>query len=152
MIDQRAQDGGRGSAAERTDERPVIIAGLPLPAAVTGAHPRGVVEKVLGPCKHENLTILGLAAGVCLHVVDPSECAFRGYAGRIIVRRADLFNDAAGNAASRVDCEGASASPRALRPLLSPPAVTSRAPAHSRYPERIRGWYDRKRTKASAPH
>jgi hypothetical protein len=52
MIDQRPQDrGGRGSA-EWADESPVILAGPPLPAAVTGGYPRGAVEKVLGPGKH----------------------------------------------------------------------------------------------------
>src|SRR5450759_2434598 len=46
MVDQRPQDGGGGSSAERTDESPVIVAGPPLPAAVAGGHPRGLVEKV----------------------------------------------------------------------------------------------------------
>ena len=52
MIDQRPQDGGGGSTAERADERPVIVAGPPLPAAVAGGHPGGVVEQMLGPGKH----------------------------------------------------------------------------------------------------
>jgi hypothetical protein len=55
VIDQRPQDRGRGCAAERADKRPVILAGLPLPAAVAGAHPRGVVEKVRRPGQHEIL-------------------------------------------------------------------------------------------------
>jgi hypothetical protein len=48
VIDQRPQNGGGGRSAERADEGPVIVAGLPSPAAVTGGNPRGVVEKVLG--------------------------------------------------------------------------------------------------------
>src|SRR4030081_1416474 len=46
MIDQRPQDGGGGGAAERADKRPVIVAGPPLPAAVAGGHPRGLVEQM----------------------------------------------------------------------------------------------------------
>src|SRR3979411_1319054 len=54
MIDQRPQDGGGGGSAERADEGPVIVAGLPLPAAVAGANPRGVVEKMRSFAKHQN--------------------------------------------------------------------------------------------------
>ena len=50
MVDQRAQDGGGRAAAERADKGPVIVAGPPLPAAVTGGNPRRVVEQVLGFC------------------------------------------------------------------------------------------------------
>ena len=48
MIDQRPQDGRRRHAAERADKGPVIIAGLPLPAAVAGGNARGVVEQMRG--------------------------------------------------------------------------------------------------------
>src|SRR5450759_5307766 len=58
MLDQRAQDRGGGGAAEWADERPVIVAGPSLPAAVSGGHPRGVVEQVLGLGMHEILRIL----------------------------------------------------------------------------------------------
>jgi len=47
MVDQRPQDGGGGRATERADKSPVIVAGPPLPAAVTGGNPRRVVEQVL---------------------------------------------------------------------------------------------------------
>ena len=36
MVDQRPQDRGGGRPAERADKSPVIVAGPPLPAAVTG--------------------------------------------------------------------------------------------------------------------
>src|SRR3982750_4209115 len=53
MIDQRAQDGGGSSAAERADECPVVFAGLSLPTTVARAHARGLVEQVPGcPFKH----------------------------------------------------------------------------------------------------
>src|SRR6266403_1540904 len=52
VIDQRPQDGGGRRSAERAEEGPVIIAGLPAPAAVTGGNPCGIVEKVLGFCEH----------------------------------------------------------------------------------------------------
>jgi hypothetical protein len=52
VIDQCPQDGGGGCSAERADEGPVIVAGLPSPAAVAGGNPRGVVEKVLGFGEH----------------------------------------------------------------------------------------------------
>jgi hypothetical protein len=58
MIDQRPQNGGGGGAAERADEGPVIVAGLPLPAAVTGGHPRGFVEKVRSLGQHESPRIV----------------------------------------------------------------------------------------------
>src|ERR1700730_14302474 len=59
VVDQRAQDGGGGDAAERADESPVIIAGPPLIAAVTGNHPRGLVEQMLGAGKHDILRWFG---------------------------------------------------------------------------------------------
>ena len=46
MVDQRAQDGRRGRAAERTDKGPVVVTGVPLPAAVAGGDAGGVVEWV----------------------------------------------------------------------------------------------------------
>src|SRR5580704_3417575 len=52
MLDQRPQDGGGGDAAERADERPVVLAGLPLPAAVAGGDPRGLVEQMPGSGEH----------------------------------------------------------------------------------------------------
>src|SRR5260370_20462942 len=52
MIDQRPQDRGGRGAAERADEGPVIGAGPPLPAAVAGGHPRGVVEQVRSLGEH----------------------------------------------------------------------------------------------------
>jgi hypothetical protein len=52
VIDQCPQDGGGGCSAEWADEGPVIVTGLSSPAAVTGSNPCGVVEKVLGFCKH----------------------------------------------------------------------------------------------------
>src|ERR1700722_9514633 len=54
MVDQRPQDGGGGDPAERGDKRPGILAGLPLPAAVAGAHPGGVVEQVRSFCQHQS--------------------------------------------------------------------------------------------------
>src|ERR1700691_3411981 len=59
MVHQRAQDGGGGDAAERADERPVIPAGPSLPAAVTGYHPRGLVEQMLGAGRHDILRWFG---------------------------------------------------------------------------------------------
>jgi hypothetical protein len=58
MIKQRPQDRGGSRPAERTYKCPVILAGPALPAAVTGGDLRGVVEKVLGPGKHEIPSIL----------------------------------------------------------------------------------------------
>src|SRR5271168_297224 len=59
VVDQRPQDGGGGDAAERADERPVILAGSPLVAAVTGNHPRRLVEQMLGAGRHEILRWFG---------------------------------------------------------------------------------------------
>src|SRR3984957_5888299 len=67
MIDQRPQDRGGGGAAERADERPVIVAGAALPAAVTGGDVRGLVEKVPGPGKHEFSRSLAQYDGYAVH-------------------------------------------------------------------------------------
>src|SRR5258708_1692186 len=63
VIDQRPQDGRGGRSAERADEGPVIVAGLPSPAAVTGGNPRGIVEKVLGFGKHRLFRISSFRDG-----------------------------------------------------------------------------------------
>jgi hypothetical protein len=84
MIDQRPQDGGGRRSAEWADESPVVVAGSPLPAAVTGGNARGVVEKVLGPGKHEIPPML------LIHF-----CGTR--ARRSIMATAGKFNDVGGN-------------------------------------------------------
>src|ERR1700692_2214631 len=54
MIDQRPQDRGGSGSAEGTDECPVVLAGLPLPAAVTGGDAGGIVEQVRSLGQHES--------------------------------------------------------------------------------------------------
>src|SRR5882724_4361269 len=54
LIDRRPQDSGGRRPAERADEGPVIVAGLPAPAAVAGGDPRGIVEKVWGLGQHRH--------------------------------------------------------------------------------------------------
>ena len=52
MIDQQPQDSGGSDSAERADKSPIVIAGPPLPAAVTRGNPGRVVEQVLRLGQH----------------------------------------------------------------------------------------------------
>src|SRR5690349_1105401 len=52
MLDQRAQNGCGGYAAEWSDEGPIVVAGVALPATVAGRNARGVVEGVREFCVH----------------------------------------------------------------------------------------------------
>src|SRR6185437_621248 len=54
MLDQRAQDRGRGRAAELADKGVVILAALALPGGVTGNDPGCVVENMWGFGQHED--------------------------------------------------------------------------------------------------
>src|SRR3954462_1157136 len=134
MIGHRAQDGGGRNASEWTDEGPVIVAGLPLPAAVTGAHPRRLVKEVLGPGKHRMIS----SCSNLRDVMRTSRGAGHNCVCRPIVRTTSDFN-ARRKSRFAAAITSFSGCRRAVRPLLLLSEPESRRPAHSRYPEHIRG-------------
>ena len=159
MVDQRAQDGRRRAAAERADKGPVVGAGPPLPAAIAGGDPRGVVEKMRGLGQHGILPSLraqakqssgGKASLDCFVACAPRNdaAAIMAISLNSMTPEVMLVPSCPWHKPGHDDCWCLTASPRAGR--LSPAPALPLVPARARSPRHIRGWCGRRRTTASA--